>query len=466
VAGVLLNPAPARNTFATRRLGPKTAPSCTTVRCVQRPRLSPSFVIAPLALVGLGGLACGGSTPAARSGPTMTCPAPIGTVPKEDCADVADDFGALNVQDALARVGAGKFSEPRVEAIRAVGALAQSIKEQRVKLCQAYVKCKVPLVERDAQDQLLTGAMRSLIDLWNKRRFTGLDEVVRFRAAVRAIDQRVNGAEGGEQAARPPRTFKADEVLARLEDPGVAFRVEPGSVTVTATAEGKRDALLSKPEVLALPSGHRYRVKLSGSYRPASPPLVQPGDELTARLKYHAEGAADLQLALRSLEDPDAAEAADRWHAGAGERGTREAKLTADPQQTGFYLGVTVKGAAVDLDDVELLRAGKVLIAAKAGDPGVKIDCAAAGGAKPAAGARSFHCLPGDGDRVTLGQPEGYLVIGLRDATGLRASTRALSLEGGRSVDALVGEEAQLVITLVGAGSARLETVEITDVSP
>ena len=76
---------------------------------------------------------------------------------------------------------------------------------------------------------------------------------------------------------------------------------------------------------------------------------------------------------------------------------------------------------------------------------------------------RSLRCLPGEGDRVTLGQPEGYLVLGLRDATGSRASTRALSLEGGRSVDARVGERAELVVTLVGAGSATIERVEITD---
>ncbi len=397
----------------------------------------------------------------------MTCAPPIGTIPKEDCAEIADDFGALTVQDALRVAGSGKSAEARLEAIHAVEALARSIKEQRVKLCEAFVKCKVPLAEHDAQDQVLTGAMRSLIDLWNKRRFSGLGEVVRFREAVRVIDRRVNGS--ADDGARPrapssaPRTFKADEVLARIEDPGVAFRVEPGSVAITATSEGKRDALLSKPEVLSLPAGHRWRVRLSGSYRPAAPPLVQPGDELVARLKYHAEGAADLTMALRSLEDPDTADGAEVWHVGAGERGAREAKLTADAQQTGFYLGVAVKGSPVELDDVELLRGGKVIVAAKVGEPGVKTDCGAGSAKPPAPGARQLHCQPGAGDRVTLAQPEGYLILSLRDAAGPRASTRVLSLEGGRSVDAVVGEEAQLVVTLVGAGAARLEAIEVTD---
>jgi len=90
-------------------------------------------------------------------GATMTCPAPIGTVPKEDCADIADDFGSFTVQGALSLATAGKESQPRLEAIRATAALAQSIKEQRVKLCEAYVRCKVPVADRDAQDQLLAG---------------------------------------------------------------------------------------------------------------------------------------------------------------------------------------------------------------------------------------------------------------------------------------------------------------------
>jgi hypothetical protein len=130
-------------------------------------------------------------------------------------------------------------------------------------------------------------------------------------------------------------------------------------------------------------------------------------------------------------------------------------KLTADPQQTGFYLGVAVKGAPVELDDVELLRGGKPLLVAKAGEPGVKTDCAAAAG--------RLRCPPGQGDRLTLGEPDGYLILGLRDATGPRAATRALSLDGGRSVDASVGDAAELVITLVGAGSAKLSAVEVTD---
>jgi len=387
----------------------------------------------------------------------MSCPPPIGVVPKEDCTDIADDYGALTVQGALPLAGSGKSGEPRLEAIRGVQELAAAIKDRRVKLCQEYVACKVPLAEHDAQDQLLSGAMRSLIDLWNKREFSSLGEVARFREALHGIELRLHPGDVPVPPPPPPapRTFKADEALARIEDPGVAFRAEPGNVTISATATGTREAVRSKPEALALEAGHHYRVKVSGSYHPASPPVVQPGDELVARLRYHAEGAADLTVALRSLEDPDATDASESWHAAVGERGAHDVKLTADPQETGFYLGVAVKGAPVEFEDVELLRGGKAILVAKAGDPAVKTDCSGAGG--------RLRCQPGQGDRITLGEPDGYLILGLRDATGRRASTRAGALDGGRSVDATVGDGAELVITLVGAGTAKLEAVEVTD---
>lgn len=431
------------------------------------------LALAPLVIAGL---ACGsssstnGASPATPAGPTMTCPPPIGTVPKEVCSEIADDFGALDVSGAIPLAKQGKGAEARLEAIRAVATLAQSIKEQRVKLCEQYVKCKVPLAEHQAEDQKLTGAMRALIDLWNKRRFSGADEVVRFRAAVRAIDVRVNGnaSEGvaPASAAKPARTYKAEEALGRVEDPGVAFRVSGSALAISATADGKRDALRTKPEVLSLAGGHRYRIKIIGQYAPAAPPLVAPGDELVARVKYRAAAAADLQIGLRSLEDPEGAEGAESVHVNAGATGAREVKLTADPQQTGFYLGVLVKGGAVDLDDVELLRGGKVLAAARgegAADPGVKTDCAASAD-RPLAGKGSLRCQPGNEDRITVGKPEGYLMITLRDSAGERATLRTLSLQGGRSIDAALREDGgEIVLTLVGAGSGTIEQLEVTD---
>ena len=399
----------------------------------------------------------------------MTCPAPIGVVPKEDCNEIAEDFGALDVNGALPLASQGKGAEPRIAAIRAVGALAASIKEQRVKLCEQTQKCKVPAAEHEEQDKRLTGAMRSLIDLWNKRRFSGTDEVIRFREAVRAIEVRVNGSADGAApavAAKPPRTFKGEEALARIEDAGVAFRAAGSAVTVSATAAGNRDALRTKGDVVTLVGGHRYRIKVVGQYTPATAPLIQPGDELTARFKYRAAQTADLSVALRSLEDPEASEGAESIHAAAGEKGARDLKLTADPQQTGFFLGFTVKGAPVELDDVELLRGGKVILAARgegAEDAGVKSECTASKD-KPIAGKGSLRCTPGLGDRLTLGKPEGYLTITLRDSAGERSTLRTLSLAGGRSIDAALREDGgEVVISLVGAGSATIDQIEVTD---
>lgn len=421
------------------------------------------------------GIACGSSTPTASNpsaptGPTQTCPPPIGVIPQESCAEIADDFGALDVSGALPLAGQGKDSGPRLEAIRAVSTLAASIKEQRVKLCEQFVKCKVPLADHAAQDQLLSGSMRALIDLWNKRRFSNTGEVVRFREAVRAIDHRVNGsaAEGVAPALapRPPRTIKAEEGLARVEDPGVAFRTSSPALIVSATAEGKRDALRTKQDIVPLLGGHRYRIKITGRYAPTAPPLVQPGDELVARLKYRGAQPCDISLALRSLEDPEASEAAESWHVNTGDKGAKEIKLIADPQQTGFYLGVLVRGGAVDLDDLELLRGGKPIAAARgegSDEPGVESACTVSKD-KPIAGKGSIRCAPGNGDRITLGKPEGHLMITLRDSAGERATVRTLSLEGGRSIDAALREDGgEVIVTLVGAGSATIEQLEVTD---
>jgi hypothetical protein len=203
-----------------------------------------------------------------------------------------------------------------------------------------------------------------------------------------------------------------------------------------------------------------------GQYAPTAAPLLSPGDELVARLKYRAAQAADLQVALRSLEDPEGSEGAESIQVTAGGQGAKEIKLTADPQQTGFFLGVSVKGGTVDLDDVELLRGGKVLAAARgegAADAGVKTTCATSA-EKPIAGKGSLRCQAGNEDRITLGKPDGYLMVTLRDSAGERATLRTLSLQGGRSIDAALKEDGgEIVITLVGAGSATIEQLEVTD---
>ncbi len=116
-----------------------------------------------LAAVVLPLLACGSSAPgkgganAKSTAPVamMTCPAPIGPVPKEDCGEIADDFGALQVDGALQVAGDGRDAAPKLEAIRAVSALAASIKDQRVTLCEAYVTCTVPATAHATRNPIL-----------------------------------------------------------------------------------------------------------------------------------------------------------------------------------------------------------------------------------------------------------------------------------------------------------------------
>jgi hypothetical protein len=377
---------------------------------------------------------------------------------------VADDFGALSVAESLKLAGSGRDADARIEAIRAAAALANVLKEQRVSLCELYDKCKLTTAEHAAKDQVLTGSMRALIDLWNKRRFSGADAVVRFREGVRALDQKVNG--DAVAPPGPPKSLAAAQALAQVEGAGLSFRTDGGAIVVTAQGAGDRVALRTRPEALPLASGHHYRLKVSGAYAPAAAALIAPGDELTVRLKFRADQAGDLYAALRSLEDPDASESTTTWHVNAGEKGTREAALTADPTSSGFYVGVGLTGAGgVDLDDVEILRGGKPIAAARAesdAEPGVKSDCLVIG-VGALGGQKSWRCKAGAGDRVVVGRPESHLFLTLRGPLGDRAVLRTLSLDGGRSVDATVSEDAELVIGLVGPGTATIRTVETTE---
>src|SRR4051812_47686651 len=60
----------------------------------------------------------------AQAGGDLDCPAPIGRVRKENCGEIADDFGAMTVAGSLKIVGTSKDSEQRVAAIRSAGGLA------------------------------------------------------------------------------------------------------------------------------------------------------------------------------------------------------------------------------------------------------------------------------------------------------------------------------------------------------
>lgn len=423
------------------------------------------------ALVGLVLAAACGQSPgpnAPAAGATLTCPAPIGAVQREDCAEIADDYGAFNVSGALQIAGTGKESEIRLEAIRATAALAESLKKQRVAACESYMKCEVRFEEHAAKDKLFGDAMRALIDLWNKRRFSRTEEIVRFREAVREIDRRVNGdpAGGGPRApTAPPKVLKASDALAPTEGtPGVTYKAEGTSRVATITGPGMHEVMRSRPEAMPLAGGHRYRVKVMGSFTPAWPVFIQPGEEITVRLKYRAAQAAELAVALRSLEDPEAGEATSVLKLAAG-KGANEAKLTADEQSSGFYLGVGVRGAAVDLDDVEIVAKDKVVAAARAesaDEPGVKSECAPLT-AQPLAGKTSLRCAAGNGDRLTIGKPLGHVEIALADTVRDLSAVKTASLQGGRSVDAALKEDSQLVIRVLGAGTLTIERVEVTD---
>lgn len=409
----------------------------------------------------------GSATPAAPvpAGPPIECGPPVGTIPKEDCAEIGEDFSALSLSDSLRLVGTSREAEPKIEAIRAASALATALKDQRVALCESYNKCKVRAADHAARDQVLAGGMRSLIDLWNKRNFSRLDQVIRFRDGVKAIEARVGGG-AVDSAPSKPKSLSGAEALATVEAGGVSFKHEGGTVSASASGPGNRVVLRSKADALPMVGGRHYRFKVSGSFTAASPALIAPGEEITVKIKYRATQAGELFVALRSLEDPESSESTTTWKVAAGEQGAKEAKLSADAGSSGFYVGAGLNGSGnVDLDDLELLRGGKVVAAARAesdGEAGVKQDCMVIG-EKPLGGSKSFRCKAGGGDLLSLGLPASYMFLSLRGPLGDKAGLKTSSLEGGRSVDATVGDDTELVVGLVGSGSVSIRTIEVTE---
>jgi len=414
----------------------------------------------------------GAEAPQASGEGEIACPAPIGPIPREDCAAVAQEFDSLTVTGALERAGGDATGAMRTEAIRAAAALANQLKEKRVALCDAHNACKLAREEHAAKDKQLADLMTALIVLWDARRFSAPEEVARFHTGIRDLAAKL--ADG--QAAQPATPSAADkpaippvagDKLAQVAGEGVTFAATGGAVTVQAQAGGSRTVLRSGA-TLPLRGGRRYLVKVAGSYTPVAPALVSPGDEVIGRVRYRATQPTELTLALRSLEDPDAGEALRTFQLAAGEKGAHEASFTAEPAASGFYLAVASSGGgALHLDDVELVRGGNVLAAARAeasNEAQVTTSCAP-DPKQPLAGKQSLRC-EGKGDVVSLGQPSAWLELAIRGASGDRAVLRTQSLEGGRSLDATLKEDAELVISIAGAGTATVRTVEVRAVEP
>jgi hypothetical protein len=419
--------------------------------------------------------ACGSSSTASGGAPApgeeIRCPSPIGRIRPESCADVAADFGALSVSGALKHAETSPDAERRVAAIRAADSLAQALKTERVRLCEQYNACKVPSKDLADRDRLLADLMSSLIKLWDGRKLTDAASVERFHQEVLALHRYLDPnagkapATGGGPASPPAPSVRVEgHTLAKIEGQGVTVKLDAGVATVTVTDEASHDVLKSSAEQARLEAGKRYLIKVSGSYAPAAAPLLAPGEEVMVRLKYRAAQASELYAALRSIEDPDASESIATWKLAAGEKGTKEATLTAAAGSSGPYLGVGVSGAGeVELDDVELVRGGKVIAAARAeaaAEPHVKTSCAELT-QKAIAGKRSLRCGGGAGDKLTLGRPGSHFFVAVRGPSAERAVLRTLSLEGGRSLDATLTEKAEIVLGLAGPGTATVRSIEI-----
>ena len=416
---------------------------------------------------------CGGSqgttqTAAGAEGGEISCPSPIGTIPRENCADIAEDFGALSVDGAMKIATTSKGSEERIEAIRAAGDLATRLKERRVELCGQYNACKMSLADHNKEDERLAGLMASLIKLWDERKFLDSNGVGKLHLQVKALAAQLDGqtvdAQGTVAEAKPENVRVLGDKLGQISGAGLTFSPASGGITITATTDGARDVLRASTADLKASSGNRYVLHISGSYSPATPAVIKAGDDLTIRFKYRADQAGDVFVALRSLEDPDASESTSTLPIAKAGAGEQQATLTAAPGSSGFYVGIGSRTTAIELDDVEVVRGGSVIASALAEAPKetlVETNCSI-GNSKPITGKGTFVCQSGTTDAITIGKPRSHLFIAVRNGTGDDKSIlRTLSLEGGRSIDAKLADDSSLVIGLVGPGTATIQAVEV-----
>jgi len=416
-----------------------------------------------------GGTQTGTQSAADTDGAEISCAAPIGTIPRENCNDISADFGALSVDGALRIASSSKGSDERIEAIRAAGDLAKNLKDRRVDLCTQYNACKMTLAEHNAEDVRLAAVMASLIKLWDERKFLDGNGVNQLHAQVKTLAAQLEGktidARGNVTASQPTTWKVPGDKLAKLEGSGLTFSPAAAGIAFSTTTDGTRDALRAGLAELHAKAGNRYQIDVTGSYTPAAPALIKSGDELTVRFKYRANQTGNIYVALRSLEDPDATESTSKLPVEKAAAGDHQATFTAVPGSSGFYVGIGMepRNAGFDFDDVEILRAGSVIASALAETPTeahVETKCARST-TKPITGKASFACEAGTVDAVTIGRPRGHLFITVRDSTGDRTILRTLSLDGDRSIDAKFTDNASLVIGLLGPGSATIQAVEI-----
>ncbi len=421
--------------------------------------------------------ACGSSqsqegTPASAQQKEISCPSPIGIIQSEDCESAARDFEAFSVEGALKHTGSDAHKARRDEAIKAVDSLVKALKSERARLCQEYNACKVPQKDHAARDRVLADIMTQLVKLWDSRKFNDPATVDKFYDDVIALHRSLDPNAGTSKAAAPgtvppkaePSTIVEGDKLARIDASSLSFGGEAGAAKVTSKDEGARDAFRGPADKIRLEGGKRWLIKLNGSYAPASPSLLSTGDEAVIRLKYKAESAVELYVAMRTVEDPESEETMLKWKAAAGEKGSKETTLTAPPGASGPYIAVGALGSGnVEFDDIEVVKGGSVIAAARAetaGEAFVKSNCTEK--TKGAlSGKKSFQCGAGPGDRLTLGMPTGHLFVSIRSPAGERASLKTVSLEGGRSLDANLAEGAELIIGLFGPGTATIRSVEI-----
>lgn len=439
----------------------------------------------------LGG-ACAGSGGEAKNGGEIECAPPIGVVAREDCASVARDY-AFEVDLALsAPQQKSEHAAAATAALKRASELGTSIKDARVALCEKHNACGVaPPAFVDAEAKL-SGAFQALITLWDQRRLADPASVSKFQARLEEVATQA-GVELPEHGATQPTKAEnpkpqqavivAGATLVRGEPAAGAVTVKKSGTAVVATTEGKGSEAV---EVLRANLANRgvtagrALARVIGKFAPKEPPLFAPGDALVVRLEARATEAAQLVVAVRSIEDEeltsrvrDAAEVEQVLSFAKGEKGKREVKLMAPADSAGLYVSIgprlpqggkaSQEAKPVDLDRIEILRGGALVLEARAekDDPRVLTRCALSNKA-PLEGKKSYSCKAEGVEAIQLGFPSAYVSLAVA-APGEKPRSPLLltTLEGGRTLEVPSVDASEFIAAVTGAGTLTIERLDL-----
>lgn len=169
----------------------------------------PSFVLAAVRIVGpilLAGAACGGASPRAGGGyEEYECPAPVGPIVREDCAQSALRYDAIEFSGSVGVSGVAEGSASYKEtALRQADRLVAMLKEHRVALCNDFNTCKLTTTEYREEKGRLDDSFVALAALQDRVEQMDAEGASRLLAELQAIRSRVTSSGGSASPTTSP----------------------------------------------------------------------------------------------------------------------------------------------------------------------------------------------------------------------------------------------------------------------